>query len=102
MKRWGFRLIHSEVDDRLLETNGGVRMWKRLLFLLPTYRLALQRGADLLCARRRGARVGLAKETGLVTDWGTNVPIVQRENGGVVRERAWGNRAGTRPSPDGE
>ena len=40
MKRWGFRLIHSEVDDRLLGMNGGVRMLKRLLFLLPMYRLA--------------------------------------------------------------
>jgi hypothetical protein len=40
MKRWGFRLIHSEVDDRLLGTNGGVRVLKRILFLLPMYRLA--------------------------------------------------------------
>jgi SAM-dependent methyltransferase len=40
MKRWGFRLIHSEVDDRLLGTNSAVRLLKRLLFLLPMYRLA--------------------------------------------------------------
>ncbi len=40
MKRWGFRLIHSEVDDRLLGTSSGVRLLKRLLFLLPPYRLA--------------------------------------------------------------
>jgi SAM-dependent methyltransferase len=40
MKRCGFKLIHSEVDDRLLGTNFGVRLLKRLLFLLPPYRLA--------------------------------------------------------------
>ena len=40
MKRWEFRLIHSEVDDRLLGMNGGVRALKQLLFLLPMYRLA--------------------------------------------------------------
>jgi hypothetical protein len=40
MRRWGFRLIHSEVDDRLVGTNTAVRLLKRLLFLLPLYRLA--------------------------------------------------------------
>jgi hypothetical protein len=40
LKRWGFKLIHSEVDDRLLGTNFGVRLLKRLLILLPPYRLA--------------------------------------------------------------
>ena len=40
MKRWGFRLLHSEVDDRLLGSNWGVRNLKRLLYLLPIYRLA--------------------------------------------------------------
>ena len=28
MKGWGFLLIHSEVDDRLLGMNGGVRALK--------------------------------------------------------------------------
>jgi hypothetical protein len=40
MTRWGFRLIHGEVDDRLWGMNGGVRALQRLLFLLPIYRLA--------------------------------------------------------------
>jgi SAM-dependent methyltransferase len=40
MKRWGFRLIHSEVDDRLLGTNSAVKLIKQLLLLLPPYRLA--------------------------------------------------------------
>src|SRR5258708_24151870 len=40
MKRWGFRLIHSEGDDLLLGTDSAVRLLKRLLFLLPIYRLA--------------------------------------------------------------
>jgi hypothetical protein len=40
LRRWGFKLIHSEVDDRLLGTHFGVRLLKRLLILLPPYRLA--------------------------------------------------------------
>ena len=39
MKRWGFRLIHSDVDERLLGTNSAVRLLKQLLFLLAMYRL---------------------------------------------------------------
>jgi len=51
MERWGFRLIHSEVDDRLLGTNFGVKLLKRLLFLLPPYRLA---GSTVLMVFERG------------------------------------------------
>lgn len=40
MKRWGFQLIHSEVDDRLWGTNRAVKALKQLLILLPPYRLA--------------------------------------------------------------
>ena len=51
MKRWGFRLIHSEVDDRLLGTNSAVRLLKQLLFLLPMYRLA---GSTVMMIFERG------------------------------------------------
>jgi SAM-dependent methyltransferase len=40
MKKWGHRLIHWEVDDRLLGTNPTVRSLKRLLTHLPIYRYA--------------------------------------------------------------
>jgi len=40
MKQWGHRLIHWEVDDRLLGTNPTVRSLKRLLMRLPIYRYA--------------------------------------------------------------
>ncbi len=40
MKQWGHRLIHWEVDDRLLGTNPIVRSLKRLLMRLPIYRYA--------------------------------------------------------------
>ena len=40
MKRTGFRLMHSEVDDRLIGTKFAVKLLMRLLFLLPLYRLA--------------------------------------------------------------
>ena len=40
MERWGFRLIHSEVDDRLLGTRLMVKTLKRLLYCLPPYQLA--------------------------------------------------------------
>lgn len=40
MKRWGFRLVHCEVDDRLLGHRVLVRLFKRLLYLLPLYRYA--------------------------------------------------------------
>jgi SAM-dependent methyltransferase len=40
MKKWGHRLIHWEVDDRLLGTNPSVRSLKRLLIHLPIYRYA--------------------------------------------------------------
>ncbi|MGB2890584.1 MAG: class I SAM-dependent methyltransferase [Candidatus Acidiferrales bacterium] len=40
MKRWGHKLVHWEVDDRLLGTAPAVRCLKRLLLLLPVYRYA--------------------------------------------------------------
>ena len=40
MKRWGHKLVHSEVDDPLLGTNPAVRGLKRVLSCLPTYRHA--------------------------------------------------------------
>jgi len=40
MKRWGCKLIHAEVDNRLLGPQPIVRLFKRFLFLLPPYRLA--------------------------------------------------------------
>ena len=40
MREWGHRLIHWEVDDRLLGTNPAVRSLKRLLMRLPIYRYA--------------------------------------------------------------
>jgi SAM-dependent methyltransferase len=40
MRRWGHKLVHWEVDDRLLGTNPAVRSLKRLLMLLPIYRYA--------------------------------------------------------------
>lgn len=40
MKRWGCRLIHAEVDDRMWGSHMLVRFLKRLLFLLPPYRYA--------------------------------------------------------------
>jgi hypothetical protein len=46
MKRWGFRLIHCDVDDRPLGANGAVSQLKRNLFLLPMYRLAGSTAAD--------------------------------------------------------
>ncbi len=38
MKRWGLRLLHCEVDDRMLGHRVPLRILKRLLFLLPPYR----------------------------------------------------------------
>ncbi len=40
MKQWGHRLVHWEVEDRLLGTNPAVRSLKRLLMHLPIYRYA--------------------------------------------------------------
>lgn len=40
MKEWGHRLVHWEVDDRLLGTSSAVRSLKRLLLLLPIYKYA--------------------------------------------------------------
>lgn len=40
MRSWGCRLIHWEVDDRLLGSNPLVRLLKRLVMLLPQYRRA--------------------------------------------------------------
>jgi len=40
MRRWGCRLAHWEVDDRLLGTDPAVRLLKRILLLLPPYRYA--------------------------------------------------------------
>lgn len=40
MKRWGYKLLHWEVDDRMLGTNAVVRTFKRLLSWLPIYRYA--------------------------------------------------------------
>lgn len=40
MKRWGCRLLHCEVDNRLLGSTALVRLMKRLLMLLPQYRFA--------------------------------------------------------------
>ena len=38
MKRWGLRLVHCEVDDRMLGHRLVVRWLKRILYLLPPYR----------------------------------------------------------------
>lgn len=40
MRGWGHRLVHWEVDDRLLGTMAVVRTLKRFLCLLPIYRYA--------------------------------------------------------------
>ena len=40
MKLWGCRLIHCEVDNQLLGSHPLVRLMKRVLMLLPTYRFA--------------------------------------------------------------
>jgi len=40
VKRWGFRLVVAEADDKLLGRNPGVRLLKQLLMLLPAYRYA--------------------------------------------------------------
>ncbi len=40
MENWGCRLVHFEVDDRLLGSSIVVRSFKRLLMLLPMYRFA--------------------------------------------------------------
>ncbi len=40
MKRWGCRLLHWEVDDRLLGTLPAVIWLKRFLMMLPPYRYA--------------------------------------------------------------
>lgn len=40
MRRWGLRLVHGEVDDRMLGFSAPVRLLKRLLYLLPIYRYA--------------------------------------------------------------
>lgn len=40
MKRWGLRLVHCEVDDRMLGHRPALRLLKRLLHLLPIYRYA--------------------------------------------------------------
>lgn len=40
MKRWGCRLVHCEVDDRLLGRHRVVQLLKRMMFLLPPFRHA--------------------------------------------------------------
>jgi SAM-dependent methyltransferase len=40
MKRFGCRLIHAEVDDRMWGTRSLVRLMKRILYALPPYRHA--------------------------------------------------------------
>ncbi len=40
MRRWGLRLVHGEVDDRMLGFSAPVCLLKRLLYLLPPYRYA--------------------------------------------------------------
>ena len=40
MKRFGCRLIHAEVDDRMWGTRSLVRLMKCFLYALPPYRLA--------------------------------------------------------------
>jgi SAM-dependent methyltransferase len=40
MKRFGCRLIHADVDDRMWGTRSLVRLMKRILYALPPYRLA--------------------------------------------------------------
>jgi SAM-dependent methyltransferase len=40
MKRFGCRLVHAEVDDRMWGTKSAVRLLKRVLYLLPPYRHA--------------------------------------------------------------
>jgi len=40
MKSWGLRLVHCDVDDRMLGTHAAVRLFKRLLYRLPPYRYA--------------------------------------------------------------
>jgi len=55
LQRWGFRLIHSEVDDRLWGTSWAVRFLKRLLHLLPIYKLA---GSTVLLVFEREGPAG--------------------------------------------
>ena len=50
MKRWGCRLLHAEVDDRLWGTQAAVRLIKRLLYSLPIYRYA---GSTVLLVFKR-------------------------------------------------
>jgi SAM-dependent methyltransferase len=50
MKIWGCKLVHIEVDDQLLGSNTFVRLFKRLLKLLPAYRHA---GSTLLMVFER-------------------------------------------------
>lgn len=40
MRRWGLRLVHGEVDDRMLGTNRFVRVMKLSMMTLPIYRFA--------------------------------------------------------------
>jgi SAM-dependent methyltransferase len=40
MERFGCRLMHAEVDDRMWGTKSAVRLLKRLLYFLPLYRHA--------------------------------------------------------------
>ena len=40
MKRFGLRLVHCELDERLLGHRLLVRCLKRMLYLLPPYRYA--------------------------------------------------------------
>jgi SAM-dependent methyltransferase len=40
MKQWGHRLIHWEVDDRMLGTDPAVRWFKRIFIRIPIYRYA--------------------------------------------------------------
>jgi SAM-dependent methyltransferase len=40
MERFGCRLLHAEVDDRMWGTKSSVRLLKRLLYFLPLYRHA--------------------------------------------------------------
>lgn len=50
MKRWGLRLVHCEVDDRMLGHRAPLRLFKRLLCLLPPYRHA---GSTVLMVFKR-------------------------------------------------
>jgi hypothetical protein len=50
MKRWGCRLVYCEVDNPLLGSNPLVRLFKRLLMMVPLYHYA---GSTLLMVFER-------------------------------------------------